>query len=335
VTLGYEHLSTNEALRALLPPEVTVPSGFETVGQVAHFNLREEHMPYRYLIGEVVLEVGTRQKSHVRTVVTKLSSISNTFRTFDMEVIAGERNTEVEVTEGACRFVFDFAKVYWSSKLQHEREVVLQELRPGQVVCDMFAGVGPLALRAAKQGCYVVANDLNPEGAAGLIYNAQKNKVVGRVACFNLDARDFVRQLVRTPRDDSKPEGLTPTMASLPATFHHVYMNLPKDAIEFLDVFSGLFSAAAWPELPIIHVYGFSASTAPKVEFLQRISQVWGEVEIPDFRVRKVRDISPRKYVYCLTFTLPREIAFGQVKRPGEEIDEGASKHPPSSEQPS
>lgn len=243
-----------------------------------------------------------------------------------MEVIAGDPNTQVEVKEGDCRFEFDFANVYWSSKLQHERDIVLTELQPGQVVCDMFAGVGPLALRAAKQGCYVIANDLNPEGAAGLIHNAVKNKVTDNVACYSLDARDFIRQLLSTPREDVRPEGPTPPMSHLPTVFHHVYMNLPKDAIEFLDSFYGLFDAAVWAELPIIHVYGFSASADPQAEFIERIVKVWGEVDIPDFRIRKVRDISTRKYVFCLTFTLPRAVAFGLKKRHGDDIDEGTLK---------
>mmetsp|Transcript_2151 Transcript_2151/g.5406 ORF Transcript_2151/g.5406 Transcript_2151/m.5406 type:complete len:429 (-) Transcript_2151:29-1315(-) len=325
VKLGYEHLSANEALKALLPPDIPIPTGFETVGQLAHFNLKEVHMPYRHLIGEVV-----KDKSHVRTVVTKLGNITNTFRTFDMEVIAGEHNTEVEVKEGACNFVFDFAKVYWSSKLQHERDIVLSELQPGQVVCDMFAGIGPFALRAAKQGNYVIANDLNPEGAAGLRHNAIKNKVAESVAIFNLDAREFIRQLVNTPREDVQPEALTPPMAHLPATFHHVYMNLPKDAIEFLDVFQGLFDASVWGELPILHVYGFSNADDPDAEFLERIAKVWGEIEIPDFRIRRVRDISTRKFVFCLSFTIPREVAFAPKKRQGDEIDEGVQKRPAS-----
>ena len=46
VKLGYAHFSTSEILRHVLPDTVTdIPSHFETVGHIAHFNLREELLP--------------------------------------------------------------------------------------------------------------------------------------------------------------------------------------------------------------------------------------------------------------------------------------------------
>lgn len=40
---------------------------------------------------------------------------------------------------------------------------MLKKFKPGDTLCDMFCGVGPLAVRAAQKGVYVLANDLNPE----------------------------------------------------------------------------------------------------------------------------------------------------------------------------
>lgn len=42
-----------QILEALLPKGMIVPSAFETVGHIAHLNLREEHAPYKKLIAKV------------------------------------------------------------------------------------------------------------------------------------------------------------------------------------------------------------------------------------------------------------------------------------------
>ena len=47
VEMTYDHLQADEVLRELLPTEIEVPSGFETIGHVAHLNLRPEHEPFK------------------------------------------------------------------------------------------------------------------------------------------------------------------------------------------------------------------------------------------------------------------------------------------------
>lgn len=48
---------------------------------------------------------------------------------------------------------------------------------PGAVVADVFAGVGPFAIPAAKKGCAVLANDLNPNSHKYLVQNIKTNNV--------------------------------------------------------------------------------------------------------------------------------------------------------------
>lgn len=79
--------------------------------------------------------------------------------------------------ESGCTFTFDFSKVYWNSRLQHEHDRLIDILPPGQVVADVMAGVGPFAVPAAKKGCFVLGNDLNPESVKWMRENRVKNKV--------------------------------------------------------------------------------------------------------------------------------------------------------------
>jgi len=211
VVIGYEHLTATEALRQLLPAHVEAPSAFEQVGHVAHVNLREEQLPYKALIGRVLLD---KNAPKIRTVVNKLASITDEYRVFPMEVLAGDASLETAVKENGATFRLDFSRVYWNSRLETEHRRVVEQLRPDDVVCDMMAGVGPFAVPAARRGCRVYANDLNPQSARWLRANVAGNKVGERVAVSRLDARAFVRALLGAPQPTPTP---TSTPAPMPA----------------------------------------------------------------------------------------------------------------------
>jgi tRNA (guanine37-N1)-methyltransferase len=98
-----------------------------------------------------------------------VGSIASTFRTFELELLAGDPNLSLKLVESGVTFEFTYGSVYWNSKLQHEHARVLALLQLGDVVADLFAGVGPFAVPAAKyRGCRVLANDLNPRSADAL-----------------------------------------------------------------------------------------------------------------------------------------------------------------------
>ena len=77
---------------------------------LAHLNLRDEYLPYKYIIGQVLLDVCAhiriplsgdlmdvvQKNKSVKTVVNKLDSIDAKFRFFNMELLAGYPNYVVE-----------------------------------------------------------------------------------------------------------------------------------------------------------------------------------------------------------------------------------------------
>lgn len=190
VRLGYDDLGAQEALRQLLPVDVTVPTGFEQVGHIVHLNLRPEHRPHRHLIGQVLLD---KLSPRIRTVVNKADEITSEFRTLPLELVAGEDDFHVTVQHGSAKLAFAYDKVYWSSRLQTEHERIARSFVPGCVVWDLFAGVGPFAVLAAQRGVRVLANDLNPDSCHALLSNVATNRVQGLVHVYNLDAAEFAR----------------------------------------------------------------------------------------------------------------------------------------------
>jgi tRNA (guanine37-N1)-methyltransferase len=236
-----------------------------------------------------------------------------------MEVLSGVEQFEVSHKEGSCTFEFDVRKVYWCSRLQAERDRVLKKLKKGEVLCDAFCGVGPLAIRAAKQGQKVIANDLNPNCFEYINKNIIKNKIDSqKIKTFNMDAREFIRCLVDQAKHIKDEEQNFDNSIPSDVKIDHIYMNLPKDAIEFLDVFVGLFNNTKKEiynknSLPTVHVYGFSNARDPQEDLYTRIAAAFGQEKfessyVKDFHM--VRDVSNNKHMFCVSFSVPPEVGY-------------------------
>lgn len=142
----------------------------------------------------------------IKTVVNKVGTIANEFRVPEFEILAGEDNMVTEVKQYGATFKLDYSLVYWNSRLEHEHLRIISQFRPGETICDMFAGIGPFAIPAAQKGCIVFANDLNPDSVHYLKINAKVNKVDNYVRAYNMDAREFIRQLMTAPAGEINSE---------------------------------------------------------------------------------------------------------------------------------
>ncbi|KAL7275443.1 tRNA(m(1)G37)methyltransferase [Rhizina undulata] len=347
LNLTYDNWTYEDIITSILPEELLeeAPSGFCKTGHLAHLNLRVPYLPYKKLIAEIILD----KNPMITGVVNKIEDVGTTseFRTFPMEILAGSTDTKVTVSESNCLFTFDFAKVYWNTRLGNEHERLYKKFAPGEIVADVMAGVGPFAIPAAKNKTIVWANDLNPESYSALLENIKQNKVLPLVLAHNLDGRDFIRNSVRNlhklsldPKNYVKipPPHLyrnrvlppnvpppQPTIIPLPPTFSHFIMNLPATAITFLDAYIGLyhnlshlFTPHTDRKLPFIHVYCFQKpdfkTTAPE-EIRKLISKhLEYDIALEDIELTDVRLVAPHKRMYCASFRLPADVAFREPK---------------------
>ncbi|XP_071971917.1 tRNA (guanine(37)-N(1))-methyltransferase isoform X1 [Engystomops pustulosus] len=321
--ITYENFKTDEILEAVLPKGQDVTSSFSRVGHIAHMNLRDHQLPYKNLIGHVILD----KNPGLTSVVNKTNIIDSTYRNFQMEVLAGEENMMTKVKENGVTYEFDFSKVYWNSRLATEHDRITGFLKKGDVVFDVFAGVGPFAIPAAKRSCIVYANDLNPESYKWLVHNCKLNKVGNRVQAFNTDGREFIRTVVKEELSKCIKSS-SPEKTSL-----HIVMNLPALALEFLDAFRCLLPEQPQMEiaLPTVHCYGFSKDDNPEKEVKERAEEMLGAT-LESCSIHLVRKVAPNKEMMCISFQLPALVLFGSdrnndgepsSKRPRTEEDSG------------
>lgn len=245
--------------------------------------------------------------------MNKTGEINNEFRFFNMELLAGEDNMVAISKEHGHSFEFDFSKVYWNPRLSTEHTRIVELLNRGDVVYDVFAGVGPFAIPAAKKGCVVLANDLNPESYKWLEHNVGLNKIKrGSVRTFNLDGREFIKEIVR--KDLLKMAEDTSTNDKTKRT--HVVMNLPSLAIDFLDVFPNFLKNVPLEDrdrvqLPTVHCHCFSKEEDTVGDVRRRVEAVLGH-NIEGALIHDVRDVAPNKEMMCASFQMPADVVFGE-----------------------
>lgn len=301
----YENWSVDDVFSAVLPEGGNTASSFSLVGHIVHLNLRDELLDYKHVIGEVLLD----KVKQARTVVNKVDSIDSTFRVFKMEVLAGTEEFVTEVKENGIRFKFDFSAVYWNPRLSTEHERIVKKVKPGNIIYDVFAGVGPFSIPCAKRKCIVLANDLNPESFKWLQHNVQLNKVQERVTAFNKDGADFIKEDVKR-----HIMGLTNDEQC------HVVMNLPSIAVTFLPNFKFLFTAEELKKikyLPMIHVYCFVKGERDPKEMARELveGQLGCTLDDSVEEVFFVRNVAPNKDMMRVSFQLTESMILGSKRK--------------------
>lgn len=174
---------------ARIPDEIRsqLPSSFDTIGSKALVKLPEALRPYGVEIGEAILMAHRSLDS-----VFEDRGVEGEFRTRAVTRLAGSGATETVVTEYGIRLRLDVSKTFYSPRLASERRLVCSSIGAGERVLDMFAGVGPFSIHAARRATrgHVVSLDINPYAISYLKENAAMNSVSNIEAHF-VDASDF------------------------------------------------------------------------------------------------------------------------------------------------
>ena len=128
----------------------------------------------------------------VKTVCVKEGPVSGELRVPKIRVLAGN-GTETVHKENGCLYKLDVAKVMFSKGNVQERARPARLARPGEVVVDMFAGIGYFSVPLAKAcpECRVYSIELNPDAVRYLKENVALNKL-GNVGIVEGDCRDAV-----------------------------------------------------------------------------------------------------------------------------------------------
>ncbi|MGA7922497.1 MAG: class I SAM-dependent methyltransferase family protein [Thermoplasmata archaeon] len=155
----------------------SLPDGYQRLGRVLVLRLPDSLRPHFALIGRL-----WQEELGVATVLRVRGPVVGESREPDMELLAG-RETETEVIEFGIRYRLDVARVLFARGNRTERARAGHLIHPGEVVVDLFAGIGYFSLPAAVVGRArrVYAVEKNPVAYSYLVQNIDLNRAKGRV----------------------------------------------------------------------------------------------------------------------------------------------------------
>ena len=246
-------------------------SAFDQIGDIIIVRIPDSLVSKKQVIGKTLLE----QISTANSVFYQSSPVEGDFRTRQLEVIAGEDKTQTEYKENGCKFIVDVEKAFFSPRLSTERERIAGLVKEGEVIINMFGGVGMFSLLAAKNtACTVYNIDLNPVAAQLCKENTQINKLKGEVISLNGDATQVINEQLVGMAD-------------------RILMLLPERSDEFLDsALLGLKNNG------IIHYY--SHMHADKKQDAAKLSEEHflsvNKTSAEIISSRNVRPVGPRFY---------------------------------------
>ncbi len=255
-------------------------SSYSIVGDIVVFNWRSEVQDVN-IYREAALHL-MREQPRIKAAFLKMETFGE-FRVQRLVHLAGENRTKTVHREYGLLFHVDIARVYFNPRLATEHRRIAEEALDGDIVLDMFSGVGGFSVHIANlKESKIVTVDLNPVATALAMLNVIENrrKLKGDIMVLRADA------------------ALLPVI--LKPVFTRIIMNHPTASKYYLGEACKLAKQNA-----IIHYYTKTINCREAtMEVLERASPCCKQVDI--ISCRNVLEYSPSQAVYNVTFRISR-----------------------------
>ncbi len=171
-----------------------LPKGFQTIGKIMILKLNPKLLDKKYRIGKACLEL----YPYIKSIYINLGKIKGKFREPEkIELIAGEDNPIVEHKEHGVIYRFDLTKIMFSKGNLNERKLLATLVKDGEVVVDMFAGIGYFSLPIAKNSSpeRIYSIELNPFSYKFFVENIKLNHLEDIIIPIMGDCKEEVLKL--------------------------------------------------------------------------------------------------------------------------------------------
>jgi len=250
--------------------------GFDIVGDIAIIKIPENLINKKDVVGETLLE----KIKNINTVLLQKTPIEGDYRIRELETIAGEDKTETLYKEHGCIFKVDLARAYFSPRLATERLRIANLVKPGEIIINLFAGIGTFSIIIAKKvpNSKIYNIDINPSAHELALENIRLNKVSSQIIPIEGDSANIIN--------------------SLGDKANRVLMPLPEKASDYLDIAIGALNSPQG----IIHYYTHTRAISREDAIDESLRYLKNRLKF-NFESkgeRVVREVGPRCYQIVL-----------------------------------
>ena len=257
-------------------PTSKIPSGYQIIGDVMLMKLKIKPASQKKKIASAIL----RMFPYVKT-VCEIKEVRGELREPNVNILAGSRTVTVH-KENDIIYKIDVSKLMFSKGNLNERKRLLSQVKEGETVIDMFAGIGYFSLPIAKltSAKDIIAIEKNPAAYNYLTDNITLNNIT-KIIAIQGDCKIAAQSMHE--KADRIIMGYFPgTEQFLPAA---LWMAKPGCTVHFHNIYS---EKELWKK-PLSQIDHVSKVFGKKVEILTK---------------KKVKSYSPRTWHVVIDFNV-------------------------------
>ncbi|MCL2643034.1 MAG: class I SAM-dependent methyltransferase family protein [Candidatus Bathyarchaeota archaeon] len=213
-----------------------VCKSYDIVGDIAIIKVSADDAENAKKTADEIMKLYPRK---IKAVFMQISAVQGDFRVRQLKFLTGENHTVTIYKEHGCFFKVDIEHCYLSPRLLFEHKRVSNLVTQGEIVVNMFSGVGCFSILIAKtSGSKVYSIDVNPVAYECMQENVQLNRVSNCVVPLLGDSKEIIT-------------------SQLVGVADRVLMPLPELAFKYLPyALLALKSSSGW-----IHFFDFQHAT--------------------------------------------------------------------------
>jgi len=239
-------------------------------------------------------------KNHksITTVLEKIGRFKGRLRKQQTKYLAGERTKEALYRENNCTFRFNIDKTYFSPRLSNERKEISQQVKKGDDVLVMFAGIAPYSIVIAKNSGAkkVYSNEINREANRYGKLNAELNKVKNKIVFLDGDIKRVVRGINKSTIAPTttlrRVKCKNPELKDIPRYFNIIIMPRPQLKDSFLKEAFSLSKNGT-------KIYYYDFCKEDKIDSIDekvRAEAKEAHKKIKILKIKKAGEIAPYRY---------------------------------------